>query len=136
MKNTIVVLFGIVLIFLSNWSNAQNENKRYYSLKCKDWNCIEQNKNKDATIIGVFQKFTPNISGKGANHMFWNWELLLKDGFSVPIKNTNHTTDYQRFEGKNVQIKGKIFYGIVIGSAEGQNATGFRIDPVEIVEIE
>ncbi len=136
MKNILLVLIAIGLTFWANSVIAQSEKNRDYSLKCIEWDCIEQNKNKDASLVGMFQKYSPNTSGKGANHMFWDWELMLKDGFSIPLKNNTDTTYYKRFEGKKVRIKGYIFYGIVIGSAEGQNARGFRIDPVEIIEIE
>jgi len=114
-------------------SNAKQVNKKSYSVNCSTWDCLEKNKNKDAIINGVFRKYTPNKTGKGANYMFWDWEIMLTDSFTVPVSTYNEI-NYKYFDGKKVLIKGAIFYGIIIGSADGhgQNATGFRIDPIEI----
>jgi uncharacterized protein YcfL len=119
-----------------NESNIQQVNRKSYSVNCSTWDCLEKNKNKDATIKGVFRKYTPNKTGKGANYMFWDWEIMLTDSFAVPVKSTLNEINYKYFDGKKVLIKGTIFYGIIIGSADGQNATGFRIDPAEIKEAE
>jgi hypothetical protein len=102
---------------------------------CTTWDCLEKNKNKAAVIEGVFRKYTPNKTGKGAMQLFWDWEIVLKDSLAVPVKSTNTNINYDSFKGKKVLIEGTIFYGIIIGSVEGQNATGFRIDPMEIKEL-
>ncbi len=115
-------------------SNAQQVDRKSYSVSCSTWDCLEKNKNKDAIIKGVFRKYTPNKTGKGANYMFWDWEIMLTDSFAVPVKSSFNEINYKYFDGKKVLIKGTIFYGIIIGSADGQNATGFRIDPLEIKE--
>jgi len=131
MKNTIIIL----LILAAQLLNAQQENIKIYSVNCNTWDCLVKNKNKDAMVEGVFRKYTPNKTGKGANHMFWEWEIMLSDSTAVPVKSTYNEINYKYFEGKNVLIKGNIFFGIIIGSAEEQNATGFRIDPVKIEEV-
>lgn len=127
----------IVTILITKAINAQEVIQKEYSMNCNTWNCIEKNKNKDAIIEGFFQKYTPNKTGKGANFMFWDWEIILTDTFAVPISSTNNKINYTSFEGKKVRIKGNIFYGIIIGTDDEntQNARGFRIDPVEIEEI-
>lgn len=135
MKNTVLNLLIFGFIFTSQLLYAQQADKKSYSVNCSTWDCLEENKNKGAIVKGVFQKYTPNKTGKGANHMFWDWELVLADSNSVPVESTYNEINYKYFEGKKVAIKGTIFYGIVIGSAEGQNATGFRIDPIGIDEI-
>lgn len=136
LKNTFLVLLILGPIFTVQPINAQQVNTKSYSVNCNTRGCIEKNKNNDAIIEGVFQKYTPNKTGKGANHMFWEWEIVLSDSFAVPVNSTYDEINYKYYEGKNVLIKGNIFYGIIIGSAEGQNATGFRIDPVKIEEAE
>jgi hypothetical protein len=99
---------------------------------CSTFDCLEKNKNKNAIISGLFRKYTPNNSGKGKNHMFWDWEILLDDGVAVPVISTNKNLNLALFENKNVQIDGLVFHGIIIGCKEGQNATGFRIDAENI----
>lgn len=108
--------------------------KKDYSITCTTWDCLETNKNKDATIKGVFRKYTPEKKGKGAGHMFWDWEVLLSDGNAVPVSSTNPKIKLRSYEGKKVSIKGLVFYGIVIGSdnPDEQSATGYRIDVAEI----
>ena len=121
------------MIFGLNHLNAQ-EQKIDYPTICTNWNCLETNKNKSVAIKGVFRKYTPEKKGKGAGHMFWDWEILLADGNAVPVSSTNKKIRYTSLEGKKVVIKGLIFYGIIIGSdnPNEQSATGYRIDPVEI----
>ncbi len=132
MKNKFLILVG--LLFTIQIIKAQSVNTNVNCVHCSTWDCLEKNKNQKAIIKGVFQKYTPNKTGKGANHMFWDWEIMLEDGLTVPVKSTYGKINYQSFEGKKVAVKGTIFYGIIIGSADGQNATGFRIDPTGIEE--
>ena len=47
-------------------SNAQQVNKKSYSVNCSTWDCLEKNKNKDAIIKGVFRKYTPNKTKRRA----------------------------------------------------------------------
>lgn len=99
---------------------------------CESWECVEKYKNQHHKIKGVFQKYTPIKSGKGANYMYWNYEIVLNDKTAIPVSNGNQKIDYKKYLNKKVMIDGMIFYGIVIGSAEGQNAKGYRIDPDNI----
>jgi len=130
----ITILFITLFVnpFTASVSKAQQANNKTYAVNCSTWDCIEKNKNKDVTIKGAFRKYTPNKTGKGAQQMFWDWEIVLDQDLAVPVKSTNNKINYAYFEGKKVLIKGNIFYGIVIGHAGEQNATGFRIDAVEI----
>ncbi|HBX50366.1 MAG: hypothetical protein A2275_12480 [Bacteroidetes bacterium RIFOXYA12_FULL_35_11] len=135
MKNLLIIILVFELVFSINELKAQQVNNKIYSEICDCWNCLMNNKNKEAIIKGVFRKYTPNKIGKGANQMFWDWEIQLSDGYSVPIKNTYSEINYSSFENKFVQIKGLIFFGTIIGSGKEQSASGYRIDPIEIVEI-
>lgn len=136
LKYSLLILLTIGTIFTLSIVNAQQVVKKEYTINCKTWDCINENKNTDAIIEGVFRKYTPNKTGKGAGHMFWDWEIMLADSFAVPVNNSNVKIKYQSFEGKKVLIKGNIFYGIIIGTDDEntQNARGFRIDPAEIEE--
>ena len=127
-----IILLVIALLFGIHISRGQQAQDKKYSLHCNTFDCLEKSKNKEAVIKGTFRKYTPNKKGKGANTMFWDWEILLGDSIAVPVKSTYDEINYKYFEGKKVLIKGVIFYGIIIGDKEGQNATGFRIDPVGI----
>jgi hypothetical protein len=129
-KGIIIVIIG--LLFGIHISRAQQSRDKKYALHCNTSDCLVKNKNKDAVVSGTFRKYTPNKKGKGANNMFWDWEILLSDSIAVPVKSTYTEINYKFFEGKKVNIKGVIFFGIIIGDKEGQNATGFRIDPVQI----
>lgn len=113
-KNTFLILLTLGLIFTTPLLNAQQVNDKSYSVHCSIWDCLEKNKNSDAIIKGVFRKYTPNKTGKGANYMFWDWEVLLTDGYAVPVKSTNNEINYKYFEDKNVLIRGTIFYGLYL----------------------
>jgi hypothetical protein len=90
---------------------------------------ITATKNTEAFILGKIQKFTPWTKGKGANHMFWNWELVVNDNEAFPlIAKDSLLLKLAKFENKNVLVSGRVFYGIIIGSELGQNMTGYRID--------
>jgi hypothetical protein len=123
----------IIIASLSFCGCTQPE--KQYTINCSTSDCLEKNKNKEAIVTGIFQKFTPWTTGKGADHPFWDWEILLADSTAIPVKSTYDEINYKYFEGKKVNIKGVIFFGIIIGCEEGQNATGFRIDPVGIEEV-
>ncbi len=101
---------------------------------CRSMEDAEKYMNKDAVIFGRLQKFTPWLNGKGAGHMFWQWEIKLADGTAIPVVNKNKSDGesivFDEFESRNVVIYGRIFYGIIIGDSnpEHQSMTGFRID--------
>jgi hypothetical protein len=97
---------------------------------CSEWECIEANKNKQVTVKGVLRKYTPNKTGKGAGHMFWDWEVLLNDSHAIPAQAKSSDIDLSELENKRISASGIVFYGIVIGSDEphAQNATGYRLD--------
>ncbi len=127
-----------VLIIIASFSlYGCSQPEKQYTIKCNTWDCLEKNKNKEVIVTGTFQKFTPWTSGKGADHPFWDWEIMLDDSTSVPVQSTYDEINYKYFEGKKVTIKGLIFYGVVIGEDDGKSqcATGFRIDPVGIEEV-
>jgi hypothetical protein len=136
MKYVLLALLTIAFVFFIV-RTFKNEQTAIYTVTCGTWDCLVANKNKDAIVEGLLQKYTPTKAGKGANYMFWDWEIVLKDGGAVPLKKVSNGADYGHFENKNVKIKGKIFYGIVIGSKneKAQNASGFRIDPEEVEEV-
>jgi hypothetical protein len=133
MKTILLNLFFIFIISNSSQLFAQSDSIKF-TTKCNTWDCLEKNKNTYAEIIGIFRKFTPNQQGKGANIMYWDWELLLSDGYAVPVSNSNKKINYLSFNGKKICLKGLIYNGVVIKSSSpnGQQATGFRLDPFEI----
>lgn len=124
----------MLVFFMACMNSKKIENKMPQSAleTCQTFDCLETNKNKKAIILGDFQPYTPNTGGKGAGHMFWDWEIVLKDSVSIPVVSRNEYLDLASFNGHSVQINGLIFYGIIIGSPEGQNATGYRIDADDI----
>jgi hypothetical protein len=99
----------------------------------------EKLKNTDAVICGRLQKFTPWESGKGAGHMFWQFEIMLADGTAIPVvnmdKSDGESTPFDEYVNSNVLIHSRIFYGIIIGDSnpEHQSMTGYRIDAESIV---
>ena len=94
----------------------------------------EENKNKKAVIYGKLQKFTPWKEGKGANHMFWQWEIKFEGGGRIPVvsadKSDGERIIFDEYENENVIIFGTVYYGIVIGDSnpDHQSMTGYRID--------
>jgi len=126
----VVLLLTMIAIMISCKQEVKVKNameQKNYVI-CDSFVCLQKHKNKQVNIKGKLRKFTPNKSGKGAGHMFWDWEVLLSDNLAVPIVSKGDKIDLSMYNNKNVLIKGNVFYGIVIGSPEGQNATGFRID--------
>jgi len=101
---------------------------------CRTWSDAEKLKNTDAVISGRLQKFTPWLSGKGAGHMFWQYEIKLADGTAIPVVNKNKSDGesivFDEYESRNVVIHGTVYYGIIIGDSDPnhQSMTGFRID--------
>lgn len=95
---------------------------------CTSFKCAENYKNKPVALKGKLQKYTPVTRGKGANHMFWEWEIVLEDDISIPVESKNEALELSDYKNKEVIIEGVLFYGIVIGTVEGQHATGYRLD--------
>ncbi|HWA05175.1 MAG TPA: hypothetical protein VG961_01410 [Ignavibacteria bacterium] len=101
---------------------------------CRTIEDADRLKNSEAVIIGRLQKFTPWESGKGAGHMFWQWEILFPGGGRIPVVNKNKSDGesivFDEYESRNVIIYGTVYHGIVIGDSnpEHQSMTGFRID--------
>jgi hypothetical protein len=96
---------------------------------------IELNKHTNAWLKGRFQKFTPWKEGKGANHMFWNWEIVLSDNSRYPVVPVNSDMSFRDFEDKDVLVYGKVFHGIIIGDSnpDHQSMTGYRIDAHNVI---
>lgn len=136
MKKLLFLFLFISIVFLSN-INAQLVDNKIYKIHCTTWKCIEENMNKDAIVEGYFRKYTPEKCGKGAGYMFWDWEILLSDSIAIPVKSKYTEINYSAFENTFVQIKGLIFFGIIIGGnrPEEQAATGYRIDPSFIEKV-
>lgn len=94
----------------------------------------EANKNKEVILVGRIQKFTPWTSGKGANHMFWNWEIVLEGGGVIPIaskdKSDGESINFAEYENEDVVVFGTVYFGTVIGGKDPdhQSASGYRID--------
>ena len=128
-----VLIFFVFIFACVQHAEAQTSNKNN-GVSCSTWECLETHKNGNAVVTGVLRKYTPEKKGKGAGHMFWDWELLLSDGNAVPVSSKNKKIRFSKFEGKEVELKGLIFYGIVIGSPDPkqQSATGYRLDPESI----
>lgn len=103
---------------------------------CNNWQELEAQSNKDTVIvIGKLQAYQPNKKGKGAGHMFWNWEIRLADDTKIPaVAAPNGNIDFTVFEGQEVKATGWVFHGIVIGSPDPtmQSATGYRLDITSI----
>lgn len=102
--------------------------RQNYVAICSDYTCLENNKNKPAVINGVLQEYSPDSRVNGKLIKFWKYEILLNDSVAIPIKDSNE--NYDKYLGKEVSIKGLIYYGIVAGEDDGKssNATGFRIE--------
>jgi hypothetical protein len=119
---------------LSQSISYQNVSYQNYSDTVRTISEAEARKNKQAVLFGRIQKFTPWESGKGANHMFWDWEIELEGGGSIPIvskdKSDGESINFAEYENQNVIVYGMVFFGIVIGSSDPnhQSATGYRID--------
>lgn len=138
----ISLLISLILLFTACTKSAETENsKTTNSDTCRSWDDAEKLKNIDAVICGRLQKFTPWLSGKGAGHMFWQYEIKLADGTAIPVvnkdKSDGESIPFDEYESRNVLIHGTIYYGIIIGDSnpEHQSMTGYRIDAESIVMV-
>lgn len=102
--------------------------RQNYEVICSNYTCLENNKNKPSVINGVLQEYSRDSRVNGKLFKFWKYEILLSDSVAIPIKDSNE--NYDMYLGKEVSIKGLIYYGIVAGEDDGKssNATGFRIE--------
>ncbi len=123
------IITTILTIFALTSSCGQK-----YLVECRNFDCIEKNKNQSASIHGVFQEYSPNTKVKDKSYKFWDYEILLEDSVTIPINASDR--NYDIYLGKQVIIDGFIFYGIVMGDNDGKssNATGFRIELDKIQE--
>lgn len=128
-----IAILAILLFLQALNSMAQNESQRPV---CRTWNDIENSENKEATVIGRLQHYTPSEKGKGAGYMFWDWEIQLADSTSIPIKAGFPDATLNLLNNKTVMAAGLVFFGIVIGSdaPDEQHAIGYRLDLENISE--
>jgi hypothetical protein len=145
-KHLIVVVFFSVLFFGCSGQKGQEESAKKMDINhqtklnitCNKFSCLEENKNTNVAIEGLLRRYTPNTKGKGAYQMFWDWELLLNDGATVPVVNEDDSIDMSIYDGKSILIYGNVFYGVVIGGGgsnlevQEQGARGYRIDVITI----
>lgn len=123
----------IILLTLLSTSNEKGKEPT-----CKTYECLKNHENQKGYIEGTLRAYTPNKQGKGAGHMFWDFEILLKDSVAIPvIEKPRHHLDFNAFLGKKVKMKCTFYYGVVIGGGhpQAQAATGWRIDAENIVEL-
>lgn len=130
------ILFS--LIFFSAYDTRVEANSEcisiYNSDTCRSYSDAERLKNTPAIIIGRLQKFTPWEKGKGAGHMFWQYEIKLDDSTAIPVvnkdKSDGESIPFDEYLNSDVIIYGTVYYGIIIGDSnpEHQSMTGFRID--------
>ncbi|MEZ4935978.1 MAG: hypothetical protein R2799_00130 [Crocinitomicaceae bacterium] len=121
----------LISIFLLNFNGEKDS-------ICKTYSCIEKHKNQKGIVEGRLQVYTPNKTGKGAGHMFWDYEILLKDSVTIPvIAKTSSQLDFKSLIGKEVRMSCTFYYGVVIGGGhpDAQAATGWRIDAESIEEL-
>lgn len=129
-------LFGLTFFSAHDIrANPVSESSSAYSGDtCRTYSDAERLKNTQAIIIGRLQKFTPWEKGKGAGHMFWQYEVKLADGSAIPVvsrdKSDGESILFYEFLDSNVIIWGTVYYGIIIGDSnpEHQSMTGYRID--------
>jgi hypothetical protein len=131
----ISLLISLMLGFTSiTYSIPKQETIPVYIDTCRSMTDAEKFMNTNAVICGRLQKFTPWLNGKGAGHMFWQWEIKLSDGTAIPVVNKNKSDGesivFDEYESRNVVIYGTVYYGIIIGDSDPnhQSMTGFRID--------
>ena len=131
----ISLVISLMLMFSAgNIESIEQTNSYIYKDTCKSIEDAEKMKNMDAIICGRLEKFTPWESGKGAGHMFWQWQITFPGGGSIPVVNMNKSDGesivFDEYANSEVRIYGRVFYGIIIGDSDPthQSATGFRID--------
>lgn len=131
LSKKIKTTISILLIFILTSSCNQ-----HYLVECRNFDCIEKNKNKNASIHGLLRNYTPTIKVKDKSAKFITYELLLADSVAIPIRESD--ISYHNYLGKQVIIDGFIFYGVVMGQDDGRSsfATGFRIEIDKIREAE
>jgi len=131
---TSLVIFLILVFSIYTQSAELRSIDNEYKDTCRSWADAERLKNSDAVIIGRLQKFTPWEKGKGAGHMFWQYEIKLSDSTAIPVvskdKSDGESIVFEEYLNGEVVICGRIFFGIIIGDSDPnhQSMTGYRID--------
>ena len=134
----IISIFSILFLLAFSPEKPQNTAILPPIDTCRSIDNAMMNMNKEAVIFGRIQKYTPIKEGKGAGHMFWQWEVKFPGSGKIPViskhKQGADSINFAAYENQYVIIHGTIFFGIIIGDSnpEHQSATGFRIDAVTI----
>lgn len=129
----ITILLFFISIFIDSGSKTHAQTQEFRDT-VRTIQQAEANKNRHVIIYAKVQKFTPWKEGKGANHMFWQWEIKFDGGGRIPLvskdKSDGESINFAEYENQNVIIFGTVYYGIVIGDSnpDHQSMTGYRID--------
>lgn len=100
---------------------------------CRIFGDIEANQNKKIIALGKPVKYKPPHDGsKLGDEKIWDYVLELSDGYTIPMKKTGDDLKPEDFLNCNVYIYGYLTYGIIFGSENTANLTGYRLDPVDI----
>lgn len=112
--------------------NQGNEQKGAMDT-CRSYKDLESHQNQDAFIEGKIIEYVPPYdNSKLGDEKIWDWEIVLPDKYTYPLISRDPTLDVNSFIGKQVIVKGKVFYGIIFGEENTANMRGTRIDAIEI----
>jgi hypothetical protein len=140
--------FILLVFFVSCFSKSEkqivSENRKQSQLQkqgnentamdtCRSYKELESHQNQDAFIEGKLIEYVPpHDNSKLGDEKIWDWEIVLPDKNTYPLVFKDPTLDISSFTGKNVIVKGKVFYGIIFGEENTANMRGYRIDAMEI----
>lgn len=123
-----ITLFIFSSLFIASSACAQENLDT-----CRSYLDLEAHQNQNAFVEGkIIEYVPPRDSSKLGDEKIWDWELVLPDKYSYPLIAKDAPLDVNSFIGKNVIVKGKVFYGIIFGRENTANMQGYRIDAEEI----
>ena len=134
---TALLIFGFGVRSVEKQGNNElnySQQSVFFQDTVTNYREIVSHKNQNAYIKGRVQMFRPRETGKGANHMFWQWEIMLPDSSSFPLvsmdKSDGESVNFEEYENQTVYVYALVYYGIIIGDSnpEHQSMTGYRID--------
>lgn len=129
----------ILTVFSTLCLGAYESSGEHYQKTWPIENLNDLKKNHKAVFVGTLRKYTPIERGKGEGTIFWDWEIVLKDGYTLPV--IGKGIAFEKFENRRVKLNCFSFYGTIVGevpetidpySCPTQRLTGYRLDVASI----
>ena len=127
-------LFLVVLFASCNnniSSNASNEEESDRPIITSLENLDPALQNENVILEGVLKQYDPTTAGKGGGSQYFDFEILLDDGNTIPI--TNKISVEKKYVNKDVRLHCLLNDGPI--SSGIQNINLLRIQEIDTIEL-